>query len=114
MDQRDNPSQGSRRTADPGAPAGCSPLPSGSGNEAERCGAEERAKQQSESERPTESLLPSLEGIILEDSADDAERLEKINKLKKAIACGTYNVSAAELARKLIEHMREPKPKPKG
>jgi anti-sigma28 factor (negative regulator of flagellin synthesis) len=114
MDQRDNPSEGSRRTADPAAPAACSPLPSGFSKEAERGGAEERAKQQSESERSTESHLPSLEGLILDDGAADAERLEKINKLKKAIAGGTYHVSAAELARKLIEHMREPKPKPKG
>ena len=113
MDQGDNPSQGSPRTADPDGPA-ASPLPSGSSNEAERCGAEERAKQQSESERPTESLLSNLEGETLDDSAVDAERLEKINELKKAITAGTYNVSAGELARKLIEHMRDPKPEPKG
>jgi anti-sigma28 factor (negative regulator of flagellin synthesis) len=103
MDQRDNPSQGSRRTADPAGPAACSPLPSRSSNDAEL------AKQQSESERPSESLLPGLEGDTLDASALDAERLEKISKLKKAIAGGTYNVSAEELARKLIEHMREPK-----
>jgi anti-sigma28 factor (negative regulator of flagellin synthesis) len=108
MDQGENPSQGSRRTADGAGAAAPSPLPSGSSNEAEF------GKQQSESERPTESLLPSLEGETLDNSAADAERLEKISKLKKAIAGGTYHVSAAELARKLIEHMREPKPEPKG
>ena len=53
--------------------------------------------------------MSGLEGNTLDDSAIDAERLEKINKLKKAIADGTYNVSAEEVARKLIEHMREPK-----
>jgi anti-sigma28 factor (negative regulator of flagellin synthesis) len=34
--------------------------------------------------------------------------LEKIANLKKAVEDGTYNVSAEELARKLIEHMLEP------
>ena len=39
---------------------------------------------------------------------DDARR-EKIESLKKAVADGTYTVSAEEVARKLIEHMLEPK-----
>ena len=43
-----------------------------------------------------------------ESPIDDARR-EKIEKLKKAVADGTYNVSAEEVARKLIEHMLEPK-----
>ena len=75
--------------------------------------AEQRARQQSESGR-RESLLPGLEGNALDDSAVDAERLEKINKLKKAMADGTYHVSAEEVARKIIEHMREPKRSPKA
>ncbi len=43
-----------------------------------------------------------------ESPIDDARR-EKIEKLKKAVADGTYNVSAEEVANKLIEHMLEPK-----
>jgi flagellar biosynthesis anti-sigma factor FlgM len=39
---------------------------------------------------------------------DDVRR-EKIESLKKAVADGTYNVSAEEVARKLMEHMLEPK-----
>jgi flagellar biosynthesis anti-sigma factor FlgM len=114
MDQGDNPPQGSRRAADQAGSTAPSAAPPGSSNEAENCGAEQRAKKQGESERLAESLLPGLEGNALDDSAVDAERLEKINKLKKAIADGTYNVSAEQVARKLIEHMREPKPEPKG
>ncbi len=43
-----------------------------------------------------------------EPPIDDARR-EKIERLKKAVADGTYSVSAEELADKLIEHMLEPK-----
>jgi anti-sigma28 factor (negative regulator of flagellin synthesis) len=43
-----------------------------------------------------------------EPPIDDARR-EKIEKLKKAVADGTYSVTAEELANKLIEHMLEPK-----
>jgi flagellar biosynthesis anti-sigma factor FlgM len=44
----------------------------------------------------------------IEPPIDEARR-EKIEKLKKAVADGTYSVSAEEVARKLIEHMLEPK-----
>jgi anti-sigma28 factor (negative regulator of flagellin synthesis) len=43
------------------------------------------------------------------DSVADAERLKKINDLKQAVADGTYHVSAEEVARKIIEHMLQPK-----
>ncbi len=43
------------------------------------------------------------------DAAPDPERLKKINDLKKAVADGTYHVSAEEVARKIIEHMLQPK-----
>jgi anti-sigma28 factor (negative regulator of flagellin synthesis) len=46
---------------------------------------------------------------ISDDVAADPERLKKINDLKKAVADGTYHVSAEEVARKIIEHMLEPK-----
>ena len=39
----------------------------------------------------------------------DEARREKIEILKKAVADGTYTVSAEEVARKLMEHMLEPK-----
>jgi len=44
-----------------------------------------------------------------DDSAPDDERRKKINRLKQAVADGTYHVSAEEVARKIIEHMLEPK-----
>ena len=71
------------------------PLPAASDN------AEDGTKQQSESgvKAPVDSA----------DSARDAERLKKINNLKQAVADGTYHVSAEEVARKIIEHMLEPK-----
>jgi flagellar biosynthesis anti-sigma factor FlgM len=37
----------------------------------------------------------------------DEERLQKIAKIKQAIADGTYHVSAQDVADKIIEHMRE-------
>jgi len=43
------------------------------------------------------------------ESVIDEARREKIEKLKKAVADGTYNVSAEEVALKLIDHMLEPK-----
>lgn len=39
--------------------------------------------------------------------AIDEERLQKIAKIKQAIADGTYHVSAQDVAAKIIEHMRE-------
>jgi flagellar biosynthesis anti-sigma factor FlgM len=39
--------------------------------------------------------------------AVDEERLQKIAKIKQAIADGTYHVSAQDVAEKIIEHMRE-------
>jgi anti-sigma28 factor (negative regulator of flagellin synthesis) len=44
-----------------------------------------------------------------DDSATDAARQKKINDLKQAVADGTYHVNAEEVARKIIEHMLEPK-----
>jgi hypothetical protein len=62
--------------------------------------------------RPTENPAePECDPLVSEASPppiDDARR-EKIENLKKAVADGTYAVSAEEVARKLIEHMLEPK-----
>jgi anti-sigma28 factor (negative regulator of flagellin synthesis) len=38
---------------------------------------------------------------------DDA-RANKIENIKKALADGTYHVSAAEVARKILDNMQEP------
>ena len=51
---------------------------------------------------PADSV-PSVPSVL------DAERQKKINDLKQAVADGTYRVSAEEAARKIIEHMLEPK-----
>jgi flagellar biosynthesis anti-sigma factor FlgM len=42
------------------------------------------------------------------DKSMDHARLEKIARIKKALADGTYHVSAAEVARKIIDYMQEP------
>jgi flagellar biosynthesis anti-sigma factor FlgM len=39
--------------------------------------------------------------------AIDEERLQKIAKIKQAIADGTYHISPRDVAEKIIEHMRE-------
>jgi anti-sigma28 factor (negative regulator of flagellin synthesis) len=38
----------------------------------------------------------------------DEARLNKIEKIKKALADGTYHISAAEVARKIVDTMQEP------
>lgn len=43
------------------------------------------------------------------DGSADAARDQKINDLKQAVSDGTYQVSPEEVARKIIEHMLEPK-----
>jgi anti-sigma28 factor (negative regulator of flagellin synthesis) len=82
MDPLDNPRFVKRPTVDPAHPA----------SEAENREAQESDSQPSGSE----TLI-------------DAARREKIESLKKAVADGTYNISAEEVARKVIDHMLEPK-----
>jgi anti-sigma28 factor (negative regulator of flagellin synthesis) len=38
----------------------------------------------------------------------DEARRNKIENIKKALADGTYHVSAAEVARKILDNMQEP------
>jgi flagellar biosynthesis anti-sigma factor FlgM len=51
-------------------------------------------------DNPTPTDESSLDAI-------DEERLQKIAKIKQAIADGTYHVSAKDVAAKIIEQMRE-------
>jgi flagellar biosynthesis anti-sigma factor FlgM len=55
-----------------------------------------------------QASLPSP-SLASDDDAIDDVRLEKIARIKKALEDGTYHVSNEEVARKLIEHMMEPK-----
>jgi flagellar biosynthesis anti-sigma factor FlgM len=52
-----------------------------------------------------QSLLDHIRAL---DKSMDGARVEKIAKIKKALADGTYHVSAADVARKIIDHMQEP------
>jgi flagellar biosynthesis anti-sigma factor FlgM len=52
-----------------------------------------------------QALLDHIRG--LDQSMDEARR-SKIENIKKALADGTYHVSAAEVARKILDTMQEP------
>jgi flagellar biosynthesis anti-sigma factor FlgM len=76
-------------TRDPDSPASCAP---------------------SSPEEPT--LATQVQALLdhigaLDKSMDDA-RANKIENIKKALADGTYHVSAAEVARKILDNMQEP------
>lgn len=49
-----------------------------------------------------------LDQIRVLDKSMDEARTEKIANIKRALADGTYHVSAAEVARKIIDDLREP------
>jgi anti-sigma28 factor (negative regulator of flagellin synthesis) len=57
---------------------------------------------------PSEKILALLDHIRTLDKAMDEARIKKIANIKKALSDGTYHVSAAEVARKLIDQLREP------
>jgi flagellar biosynthesis anti-sigma factor FlgM len=61
-------------------------------------------------EEPTHSakIQALVDRILAMDKSMDQVRVEKIAKIKKALANGTYHVSAADVARKIIDHMQEP------
>jgi anti-sigma28 factor (negative regulator of flagellin synthesis) len=61
-------------------------------------------------EQPTfaDRLLAFLDQIRATDKMMDEARVAKIGKIKKALAAGTYNVSAAEVAQKIIDQLDEP------
>ena len=52
-----------------------------------------------------EALLDNIRAL---DKSIDKARTEKIANIKKALADGTYHVSAAEVARKILDTMQEP------
>lgn len=52
-----------------------------------------------------QALLEHIRGL---DKSMDQARVQKLMKIKKAVADGTYHVSAVEVARHLIDHMQEP------
>jgi flagellar biosynthesis anti-sigma factor FlgM len=62
-------------------------------------------------ERPSEDPGQPTESPAKQPSESpiDEARREKIEQLKQAVADGTYNVSAEDVADKLIAHMLEPK-----
>jgi anti-sigma28 factor (negative regulator of flagellin synthesis) len=49
-----------------------------------------------------------LDHICSLDKLAYEARKSKIEKIKKALADGTYHVSAAEVARKILDTIREP------
>jgi anti-sigma28 factor (negative regulator of flagellin synthesis) len=71
---------------------------------------EKRGKMppQAASAFPPLPSTPDHEPLLAPNSVEDARR-EKIEKLKRSIADGTYRISNEEVARKLIDHMLEPK-----
>jgi flagellar biosynthesis anti-sigma factor FlgM len=98
MDHFDNPSTRDRAFANAEKPAEPS---------------DPDAATSASAEAPAAEAVPALEDSIRNldkpiDNPQEDARLEKIANIKKALADGTYNVSAEELARKLIEHMLEP------
>ena len=60
-------------------------------------------------DNPSANDRPATDPLQVIDQLIDEDRLEKIARLKQAVADGTYRVSAEDLADKLIAHMLEPK-----
>jgi len=56
---------------------------------------------------PAVAIHPDLWAETIRPTDDRDLQLEKIAGLRAAIAAGTYRVSTANLAEKLIHHMRE-------
>jgi hypothetical protein len=57
---------------------------------------------------PPKELQPELLPKLVDDEIDPKRR-EKVEKIKQALADGTYRISNEDVARKVIEHMRAPK-----
>jgi anti-sigma28 factor (negative regulator of flagellin synthesis) len=55
-----------------------------------------------------------LQPELVPDAGIDPERRKKIEEIKHALAEGSYHISNEDVARKLIEHMRDPQREPKS
>jgi flagellar biosynthesis anti-sigma factor FlgM len=67
-----------------------------------------RAPSGSEEPTPTAKIQALLDQIRGLDKSMNEARRNKIENIKRAIADGTYHVSAAEVARKILDNMQEP------
>jgi flagellar biosynthesis anti-sigma factor FlgM len=56
----------------------------------------------------TDRITTLLDHIRALDHSMDEARVKKIEKIKKSLADGTYHVSAAEVARKILDTIWEP------
>jgi flagellar biosynthesis anti-sigma factor FlgM len=68
------------------------------------------SRDSSDPEEPTQAarIQALLDHIRALDKPMDEARSNKIENIKKALADGTYHVSAAEVARKILDNMQEP------
>lgn len=65
------------------------------------------------SSQPDDPMLAAkiealIDQIRAPDKSMDEARMQEIANIKKALADGTYHVSAADVARNIIDQMREP------
>jgi anti-sigma28 factor (negative regulator of flagellin synthesis) len=67
-----------------------------------------RASSGREEPTPTERIQAFPDHIRALDKPMDDARRNKIENIKKALADGTYQVSVAEVARKILDNMQEP------
>ena len=67
-----------------------------------------RAPSDPEQPTLTKKVQALLDHVRALDQTMDEARTEKIAKIKKAVDDGTYHVSAAEVARKIVDAMQEP------
>jgi flagellar biosynthesis anti-sigma factor FlgM len=88
------PSMGDEMPSLPLTAAPGEPVPSGSAS-----------SEKPENEAKIQKLLDQIRSL---DGSMDEARMKKIAEIKAALANGTYRVSAADVARKIIDQMREP------
>lgn len=69
---------------------------------------DEAHKQHPRRRKKSSAAEKVLQPELVPDAGIDPERREKIEKIKQALADGTYRISNEDVARKLMEHMSEP------
>jgi anti-sigma28 factor (negative regulator of flagellin synthesis) len=67
-----------------------------------------RASSDPEEPTRTARIQALLDHIRVLDQPMDEARSNKIENIKKALVDGTYHVSAAEVARKILDNLEEP------